>query len=428
MSRALAAAALLAALGACRAKAGASEAPPESTQPDAAEAERVDAAPEVEEPAFSSCNAPSVKLLRAYDDARSLAALARCLPDGGGYAPGFDGGYEERMTLEQPVVNNCGQKGFERDPDVPRIIDSALPFDSQTTTHVRSLFATGKARGRRADVFALVGDSITIDYSFMKPFSWTSNMRVRIDPRLREAISIDDGRRTVIDLFRGAEPPDARDASLGPDGALPGKGSTYFDAFWSVRAAKIGARANWAVTPDSAGSTPVKDVVDQLSPAYAIVMYGTNDAEWYLTAPDKVGKLFGEQLRKVVDLLEAEGVIPILSTIAKHMHDKRFADCSPEYDAITNARYMIQTNAVSAEVAAIACERHLPLVDFRYAIDPLLNHGVAGDGVHPSVYQPLGGGMLDEAGLQCGFNVRNAVTLRMLKMLYDVTKPRALKR
>jgi hypothetical protein len=105
------------------------------------------------------------------------------------------------------------------------------------------------------------------------------------------------------------------------------------------------------------------------------------------------------------------------------MHDKRFPDCSSD-GAPSNALYAIQTSAASAEVARIACERHLPLIDYRYALDPLLDHGVGHDGVHPSVYAK-GGGFLDENGLQCGFNVRNLVTLRMLRDVYvAVTTPR----
>jgi hypothetical protein len=69
-------------------------------------------------------------------------------------------------------------------------------------------------------------------------------------------------------------------------------------------------------------------------------------------------------------------------------------------------------------VASIACEKKLPLIDYRWALDPLVAHGLGPDGVHPSLYFK-GGGVLDEHGLECGFNVRNFVTLRMLKLVRD---------
>ena len=146
-------------------------------------------------------------------------------------------------------------------------------------------------------------------------------------------------------------------------------------------------------------------------------MYGTNDAQFYGPALGTMAASFGAALRAVVDALEARGVIPILTTLPKHMRDGRFADCAAP-TATSNASLMVQTNIASAAVAAIACERHLPLIDYRYALDPLPNHGIGPDGVHPSYYYQ-GGGVLDERGLECGFNVRNLVTLRMLKVVYD---------
>jgi len=42
--------------------------------------------------------------------------------------------------------------------------------------------------------------------------------------------------------------------------------------------------------------------------------------------------------------------------------------------------------------------------------------------VHLSEH-PSGGGVLDAAGLQCGYNVRNLVTLRTLGLVVDATSP-----
>jgi hypothetical protein len=239
----------------------------------------------------------------------------------------------------------------------------------------------------------------------MKPFRVDTNVLVVVDPRVREALAIDDGRRTVIDLFHGQ--------------AEPGGDPTALDSFYAPRAAKIGARAPWVLGTgnDVDGITPLDEMIVTVSPAYAVIMFGTNDALWYVASPEKVAQLFGADLRKVVDAVESRGIVPILTTLPKHMHDKRFPDCSSGAES-SNARYAMQTSAASAEVARIACERHLPLIDYRYALDPLLDHGIGHDGVHPSVY-PKGGGFLDENGLQCGFNVRNLVTLRMLKLVYD---------
>ena len=71
-------------------------------------------------------------------------------------------------------------------------------------------------------------------------------------------------------------------------------------------------------------------------------------------------------------------------------------------------------------MADLACRRHLPLIDLRWALDPLLDHGVGPDGIHLSVH-PSGGGVLDGSGLACGINVQNLVTLRELARVVDAT-------
>jgi hypothetical protein len=60
----------------------------------------------------------------------------------------------------------------------------------------------------------------------------------------------------------------------------------------------------------------------------------------------------------------------------------------------------------------------LPLIDLRHALDAIYHQGLSADGVHPSVH-PRGGAILTDEGLRCGYNVRNYVTLRMLKHIRD---------
>jgi lysophospholipase L1-like esterase len=352
----------------------------------------------------SACNAPSVVALAGQDDARRLEPFARCTPYEPMFAPWDD---------EQSAAGQCGQPGvYARKVDVQKILDAALDFDSATLDHVRAVFTDGRAKGRRADVFGLVGDSITIDHSFLRPFAAASPERVTLAPAVREALRV-DASRTIIDLFRGVPAAGAHGAS----------GSTSYDSFRAPRAAKNGTRVKWAISYNGAmHATPVEDLVSTLAPAYAVVMFGTNDAEWYSLPLDQIAREFGRELRTLVTLLESRGVIPILTTIPKHMRDRRFADCPTTGNGPSNVRYAVQTNVVSAAIAEVACETHLPLIDYRWALDPLLDHGVAADGVHPSLYY-RGGGVLDESGLQCGFNVRNLVTLRMLKMVHAAVAP-----
>jgi hypothetical protein len=155
-----------------------------------------------------------------------------------------------------------------------------------------------------------------------------------------------------------------------------------------------------------------------VSPAYAVVLYGANDALWRNDSLEALVRGFGDALGAIVDALEARGVIPILTTVPKHMREPGWADCAKKEGGGSNERFAIHATILSAEVAAIACRRHLPLVDLRWALDPLLDHGVGTDGVHLSVY-PGGSGALDPGGLGCGMNVRNLVTLVELGRVID---------
>jgi hypothetical protein len=341
----------------------------------------------------NACNAPSVHLLTAPDDARDFARLAGCNP----YEPFF-----ATWDAEEPTASTCGRSTQKRRADVAKMLEAVPPLDDATAAHVRTIVQAGRARGRRPNVVGLVGDSITIDHSFLRPFAVGSTLKVALSPDVLSALALDDAH-TIIDLFRGTA-----------------GGDDSYDSFLAPRAAKVGARIPWALQYNaSMHATPVEDLVSSISPAYAVVMYGTNDAEWYLLSPAALAKEFGDALRSLVDAIESRGVVPILTTIPKHARSGRFSDCPDAKGGGSNLRFAIQTNIVSATIAAVACERALPLIDFRYAIDPLLDHGVGGDGVHPTLYH-YGAGVLDDDGLECGYNVRNFVTLRMLKLVREV--------
>jgi hypothetical protein len=307
------------------------------------------------------------------------------------------------MVREQPVSDRCGQPAFARALDFARLLDAAVPLDLATSSHVRAVFAEGRAQGRRDDVFGVVGDSMSIERAFLRPFSLEADDRFVLSPAVRDALRV-DGDRTIIDVFRGVA------AARDPDDG------TMRDSFSAPRAARVGMEAPWALTPNLHGHTAIGNLIERLSPAYAIVMFGTNDAVHGVATPNALAEEFKTKLGAIIDELESHGVVAILTTLPKHLRDKRYADCPVKGTSRSNMRWLVQTNALSAAVAELAYARHLPLIDFHYALDPLLDHGVGKDGVHPSRYFK-GGGSLDENGLGCGYNVRNFVTLRMLEQV-----------
>ncbi|MBI4953143.1 MAG: hypothetical protein HY908_14005 [Myxococcales bacterium] len=288
--------------------------------------------------------------------------------------------------------------------DLGRLDEAVLAFDAETRDHVRAVAARGAALGRKPRSFGLVGDSMTAAPYFLHGFAATAGEPVvhsaAVAARLRTTV---DGvpDRTIVDYFRGA------DVQLG------------IDAFGARRAAKVGARTEWALSPPSQPTlSPLGNLVARISPSVVLVMYGTNDAGTRFVALDELTARFEQELLRIVDFVEAAGIVPVLSTLPRHTDDAGRRDCSSEPDDMTDWRLAVQTTAVSAAAARLACRRHLPLIDLRWALEGLPNHGIGEDGVHPTNFAG-GSAVLDEHGLACGYNVRSYLALGMLKALKE---------
>ncbi len=335
-------------------------------------------------PQSESCAVPSLSVLAPRDE-RDDAALAHC---------------RFRRTGHEDLGQSCGQPAKNHPVDLATLDAAVLPFDEATRAKLRSLAELGQQRGRRLQVFGLLGDSITFSDWFLKPFA--SGARYQLSPEVRQRLRIRPGGSTIIDYYRGV------DAQAG------------LDSFAAPRAAKNGARSSWALPlGQAASSSPVGQLVRSLSPAVVIVMYGSNDATVRFTTTERLRADFRERMVRIVDYLESEGVIPVLNTVLRHGHDPSRSDCDRGAGDLSNWRVAVQSSVVSAVAAELACERKLPLIDLRHGMDQLLNSGLGADGIHPDAF--LGGaGSLTGAGLQCGFNLRNYLTLRMLEQIHQV--------
>jgi hypothetical protein len=314
--------------------------------------------------------------LRAADDTRDENALRAC---------SSTDGWALIAKGDQAGAYHCESGG--RSVTAARVLEGALPLDAATTAHVRAVYQAGKALGRHAGTVGLVGDSMTIDGNFLRPFA-PGIGRVVVPPDVR----------TLLPLDRLAT-----------------------SSFVEYRAAKAGVRAPWALTPrGTSRRTPLEELVVDVSPAYAVVLYGANDAVWRMDDVGLLTREFDGALSAIVDALESQGIIPILTTIPKHVRQKRWPDCAAVFTNGSNERFALQATVLSADVADLACRRHLPLIDLRWSLDPLVNHGIGGDGIHLNVH-PSGAAVLDASGLECGHNVQNLVTLRELGRVIDAT-------
>ncbi len=339
---------------------------------------------------WTNCGAPSVGYHEPRD-ARSDDALKQC---------------QFKPTGQGAIAQQCGTGNVRTPFDVRRLQRAVLDFDSETAAHIRSIAQRGKTQGRKARVFGMVGDSWTASRQFLGPFSARSPVGFTLAPEVRKSLQTDvAGAKgsTIIDWYRGI------DAHVGQD------------SFAAQRAAKDGAQSSWAVPQHLSNPkiSPVGRMIVRGSPAGALVMYGSNDATRRFVPVAKLQQRIQRNLSRIVDLLENEGVIPVLSTLPRHDEDPARPDCAPLGADASDWSVAVQTNALSAAVAELACRRHLPLIDLRYALDNLVNYGLGRDGTHPTSFAQ-GTGVLTSDGLQCGFNVRNYVSLLMLKRIKEL--------
>ncbi len=278
-----------------------------------------------------------------------------------------------------------------------RLEASVLPLDGPTRERIAAVARKGKSLGRNPRSFGLVGDSMTASWDFLQDFGARRRKDIDIAPELSPRLALPSDK-SVIDFFRGQVVE-----------RLPGGPA---DAFIASRAARVGARTAWATEYDDVDASPIGRMVRAVDPAVAIVLFGGNDAASRMVSPEEAAATFERDILGVVAALERRGVVPILSTVARHLDQPGVPNCAEGEDP-SDHRVAVSTTAISDRAARVACREHLPLIDLRHAMDDLLHHGLGPDGVHPHVH-PRGGAVLTAEGLSCGYNVRNAVTLMAL--------------
>jgi hypothetical protein len=217
----------------------------------------------------------------------------------------------------------------------------------------------------RHDVFAKVGDSITVNPSFLGCFAGS-------DVNLAASAALEPTRAFFTQTLA--------------DGS-----KTSFDR--ATLAAVVGWSAGAALT---GSPSPIAQEVSAIAPAFAVIMFGTND-----TYPGGAQK-FERSLLADVDALLALGVVPLMSTIP------------PRGDSAVDNALVPETNAI---IRAIAQYRQVPLMDFWATLVDLPDYGLAGDNLHPAVY--LAGGVyhgcwFTDPALLEGMNQRNRITLESL--------------
>jgi hypothetical protein len=287
------------------------------------------------------------------------------------------------------------QAGWRRTPVVPRL-------DAATKKRLLGTVARGRRLGNRPDVFIKVGDSLSQSPAFLQGLGcgrWTPGHH----GDLRATISSFAGRS-----LEGTSSDCARVNSFSRNSA----------------ATLVSKPSAWAVTPGASSDpachrteTPLACEIRMTAPAYAVILFGTNDVSLGLAFGTDPLAAFLSNTRQIIEATRRLGVAPILGTIP------------PRTDTAEAERV---TEELNAGLYGLASERHVPVVNLWRAFEPLPDRGLTTDGLHPSISGgPACGAICDPntcapkcqaadftpAGLRYGHDMRNLATLLTLRRL-----------
>lgn len=232
------------------------------------------------------------------------------------------------------------------------------PLTPSVVAHLKEVRERGP--DLRDDAFSKVGASATVSRNFFQCFD-------RPSPNL--------GGRTLgptLDHFHAGE-----------EGSSFGRTS---------EAATVGWHAGRALEGEPSA---LENEVATWMPGFAVVMYGTNDIN--IVGPED----YAENLLNLTDALLEEGTVPLMSSVMPRGDDAEANARVPLYNMV---------------VRAIAQARQVPFIDYHQALLPLMDQGLAGDGIHPNAFSG-GACVLTDEGLRHGYNQRNLLTLQALDRL-----------
>ncbi len=257
------------------------------------------------------------------------------------------------------------------------------PLTESVAERLRAIAAADATR--KGDVFMKVGASGTVSKHLLYCFAGPAQPSYLLDLADNSALM------PAIDHFRAGS----------------AAGSTPFDR--ASLAAKVGMSANWAI---GGSPSPVDQEIAALNPRYAFVNYGTNDMQLGVSHASALWP-FVENFSKLLDQLEAAGIVPVVSGLNPRSDSASAMQWVPSYDAVTRG---------------IAEQRQLPYLSLYWAAKDLPSMGLVADGIHGNAY--VSGGnpqpcVFTAAGLDFNYNRRNLESLRILDVAWRLLEQSA---
>jgi hypothetical protein len=264
-------------------------------------------------------------------------------------------------------------------PDMPPVAGPArYPASadvSPATAHTQARWAAIRAANMAADerVFIKVGASGTVNTRLLTCFEPGSSFGYDLDGRT--------ALQATIDHFRLA--------------SVAG-GTTSFAR--ASLAAEVGRTARWSVT---GSPSPVARELAALHPRYAFVNYGTNDMGGGATYESALWS-FWTNMNTLLDALEDEGTIPIITGLNPRGDNAEAASWVPLYDAMTRG---------------LAEQRQLPYLSLYLSTKDMPAQGLISDGLHGNAWSDAGKvrpcHFAPEA-MDFNYNLRNLRSLELL--------------
>lgn len=287
------------------------------------------------------------------------------------------------LLFSLPFVNaGCGK--IAADANSGDLVIGNINCDMKS--HMREVMAVGQSKGKRLMVFSKIGDSITKSVNFLRDFGSTEAYALD---------SVNSYMTEIIGFYSSTE--------VGVQGTA--KNSFNWDSLCA--AGGWTTSSPFETNPGDANCRLLMEI-NQVKPGLAIVMYGTNDIYHSLLPPDDptgTFNIFKSNLNAIIATLEAEGVIPIMSTIPDRFDSSTLEALVPTY------------NEAIKEIARV---HNVPVIDYWLALQSLPDKGInmdPDDLIHPSYFHDGAGYHscdMTAARLRYGMNMRNKTVIDML--------------
>lgn len=240
-------------------------------------------------------------------------------------------------------------------------LEAILVLPAEVQQNVRVIFAQGQALGRNPHAYSKVGDSTIQNPYFMARFDAPDGYNLGEFAYLQPAIA----------YFAG---------SHGREGVAVRKGLhawTVTDPMWADKSVCL------------ANESPIACEIRLHNPALLIIRLGSNDAG--------VPEMFEQNVRLVIELALANGVIPVIGTKADRFEG---------------------SNINNEILRRLAAEYQLPLWDFDQAAQMIPGRGLDVDQVHLTTYHAHD--YSSPLWSQRGHSVHNLTALMMLDALRQI--------